>query len=69
MRNFFLTIIAITAISVTFSAQNGIGIGTATPDSSAELDVFSSTKGLLLPHIALTASNVALPVLVPTTGY
>ncbi|MEO7309158.1 MAG: DNRLRE domain-containing protein [Chitinophagaceae bacterium] len=45
-----------------------IGIGTNTPDSSAQLDVYSTSKGFLPPRLALTATNVADPVTKPTTG-
>ncbi|MEO7310428.1 MAG: FG-GAP repeat protein [Chitinophagaceae bacterium] len=42
-----------------------VGIGTTTPNSSAILDVQSSTKGILVPRIALTAANSATPVTAP----
>jgi hypothetical protein len=45
-----------------------IGIGTNTPDSSAQLDVFSNNKGFLPPRIALVATNVKSPVTNPATG-
>lgn len=38
-----------------FQAQ--VGIGTTTPNSSAILDVTSTTKGILLPRVALNAIN------------
>lgn len=40
-----------------------VGIGTTTP--SAALDVTSSNSGILIPRVALTAKNVALPVTNP----
>ena len=52
-------------------AINGNG---AAPDASAILDldvssaVFATKKGLLIPRIALTATNVAAPVTAPTTS-
>ncbi len=45
-------------------AQN-VGIGTTTPNASAILDVQSNNKGMLVPRIALTAANTALPVTSP----
>lgn len=45
--------------------SQGIGIGTTTPNSSAMLDVQSNNKGMLVPRMALTASNVAAPVTTP----
>lgn len=35
-------------------AQNNVGIGTATPDPSAALDVTSTTKGVLVPRVTST---------------
>ncbi|MBL0359227.1 MAG: DNRLRE domain-containing protein [Chitinophagaceae bacterium] len=48
-------------------AQN-VGIGTSTPDSSAQLDVSATNKGFLPPRVALTAINNAIPVTSPATG-
>ncbi len=45
-----------------------VGIGTAAPDASAKLDITSSSSGLLIPRVALTASNVAGPVTSPLTS-
>src|SRR5687768_3316073 len=44
-------------------SQN-IGINTtgAAPDAAAMLDIVSSTKGLLIPRVALTAANSNVPV-------
>lgn len=39
-----------------------VGIGTLTPDPSAELDIFSSTKGLLIPRIKLKSKTDQLTV-------
>jgi hypothetical protein len=63
-----------TAIIVLFHFITGIcfcqpiGIGTNTPDASAQLDVYSDNKGLLTPRVALAAVNVAAPVSNPATG-
>ena len=43
-----------------------VGIGTTTPNGA--LDVSSTTQGFLLPRVALTASNVADPVVNPAGG-
>ena len=39
-----------------------VGVGTATPNASAALDVSSSTKGLLIPRLALTGTAAASPL-------
>ncbi len=43
-----------------------VGINTKTPDGI--LDVNSSTHGIVLPRVALTATNVAAPVVDPSGG-
>ncbi|MBC7886986.1 MAG: FG-GAP repeat protein [Ferruginibacter sp.] len=42
-----------------------VGIGTNSPNASAQLDVSSTTKGMLVPRIALTGANTATPVTNP----
>ena len=49
-------ILTIAVVFVSFS-QNSIGIGTATPDPSAVLDVSSSNKGLLPPRMNTIEMN------------
>lgn len=43
-----------------------VGIGTITPNGA--LDIDSSTEGLLMPRVALTATNSASPVTNPAGG-
>jgi hypothetical protein len=54
---FFLTLIT----SIATSAQ--VGIGTAVPDGA--LDITSTTDGLIIPRVALTALNSASPLTSP----
>ena len=49
------------------NAQN-VGINTATPDPSSLLDLNATDRGLLVPRVALTASNSATPVTAPATS-
>jgi hypothetical protein len=50
-------------------SQNiGINATGVNPDASAMLDVASTNTGLLVPRIALTATNVASPVTTPATS-
>jgi hypothetical protein len=58
---YFLTMkkrfsIFLLAMLVNFSFAQ-VGINTTSPDASAELDVFSNSKGLLLPRLTTTAIN------------
>lgn len=59
-------IITFLAIILLFSLSNAqVGIGTTTPN--AALDVASTTDGLLIPRVSLTATNIAT-VITPTTS-
>lgn len=51
------------------TAQNiGINATGSTPNASAMLDVESTNTGLLIPRVALTATNAASPVTAPATS-
>jgi hypothetical protein len=57
LKLFFLFLI----VSVTGCAQNA-GIGTASPDSSAALDITSTGKGILIPRMsAAERTAIATP--------
>lgn len=49
------------------SNNGNVGIGT-TANTAALFDVSSTSKGILLPRIALTATNAAAPVTLPPTS-
>jgi FtsZ-binding cell division protein ZapB len=51
-------------LSAGLHAQS-VGIGTATPDPSARLHIEDNARGLLIPNVALSATNVAAPVTSP----
>lgn len=53
-----ITLLAVLFAATTF-AQN-VGIGTTTPDANAQLDVSSTTKGILIPRMTLAQRN-AIP--------
>ena len=44
-------------IAASFTSIAQIGIGTTTPDDSAALEIFSSSKGLLLPRLTTAQRN------------
>lgn len=54
----------LTLATISLNAQ--VGVGTTTP--AGALDINSSTNGLILPRVALTALNVAAPVVNPQGG-
>lgn len=45
-----------------------LGINIAAPAASAQLDVTATDKGVLVPRIALTATNLAAPVTTPANS-
>ncbi|MFN0200173.1 MAG: beta strand repeat-containing protein [Bacteroidia bacterium] len=51
----------------TLLAQS-IGVGTATPSASAKLHINATDRGLLIPNVALTSTNVAGPITAPATS-
>jgi hypothetical protein len=55
------------ASGTTFSV-GGVGIGTATPNANAVLDVTSTTKGVLLPRLSTDPTGVAGMVYFNTTS-
>ncbi|RYE12646.1 MAG: hypothetical protein EOP45_22520, partial [Sphingobacteriaceae bacterium] len=69
---FFKTCIYLLLLTATESVfSQNVGISTSstfTPDASAALDVSYTNKGLLIPRVALTASNVAGPISSPATS-
>lgn len=54
----------------TFAFAQNVGINTtgATPDNSAMLDIDAGNRGLLIPRVALSATNNASPVTSPATS-
>lgn len=65
MKKTLLLITTLYTINVT--AQS-VGVNNLSPDPSAVLDVTAFDKGILIPRIALTASNIAAPVVGPLTS-
>jgi hypothetical protein len=63
-------ILALTLASSTLAIAQNVGINStgAAPDASAILDVASTSKGLLVPRVALTAINAAGPITSPLTS-
>ena len=66
MKKIFVTLFL--TVSLTSFAQQNVGIGTNTPDASAQLEVASANKGFLLPRIALTGTADVTTIAAPATG-
>ncbi|MFN4198477.1 MAG: hypothetical protein ACK4FS_05560 [Flavobacterium sp.] len=62
MKNLF-TFVLLLFFLTTFSQ---VGIGTTTPQGA--LDIDANNQGIVVPRVALTASNVAAPVVNPQGG-
>ena len=54
-----VNLLSVLLLGLTSSLQAQIGIGTTTPDPSAQLDVVSTSKGVLVPRVSSTASITA----------
>jgi hypothetical protein len=67
MKRFLLVSVIFLFMVFASRAQNNIGISddNSAAKASAMLDVYSTTKGMLIPRIALTLSTTAAPVTSP----
>jgi hypothetical protein len=65
-KSIFATCLLLLAITLT-NAQ--VGVGTTSPNASAQLDVSSTTKGFLPPRVELASTaNTSSPISSPATG-
>jgi hypothetical protein len=65
MKKLLLLIITLTATSASLAQ---VGIGTTSPNNDAILELSSSTKGLLLPRVALISTTSFAPLSAHTLG-
>jgi hypothetical protein len=69
MKNLFvLMTLSLVLVHYCFSQNVGINATGATPDASAMLDISSTSKGVLVPRVALTSTNAEGPVSQPATS-
>ncbi len=54
--------------SQVFDNTTNVGIGTATPNASARLDINSNSKGLLIPRVSLTSVSDVSTIASPATS-
>lgn len=64
-KTFFLSVLCCSFLSI---AHGQVGIGTASPNASAKLQVDASNMGFLPPRVALTGTNDASTITSPATG-
>ncbi len=55
-KTLLLSLVVLCTTIIT-NAQNNLGVGTATPDVSAKLDVASTTQGVLFPRMTMAQRN------------
>jgi hypothetical protein len=67
MKRSLFTLAILTLLSLAGWGQNNVGINddNSAAKASAMLDVYSTTKGLLIPRVALTSTTTAAPVTSP----
>ena len=61
-----LAVIATMCLATTAFAQ--VGIGTTNPNASAELDIVSANRGLLLPRVSLSNTTLSTPLAAHVAG-
>ena len=67
MKNIYLLFLLFCSYFIS-NSQNNVGIGTNTPNASAKLDITDANKGMLIPRVALTATNAAGPITSPAAS-
>lgn len=55
-------------LAIQLTAFSQLGVGTNSPNASAQLDVTATNKGFLAPRIALTSATDVLTIASPATG-
>ena len=58
MKKLLLIVLAFTLFNTVIYSQGSVGIGTTTPNSSAALDISSTTKGMLMPRMTTAQRNL-----------
>lgn len=61
---FFLAV----SITVSYAQTGSVGIGVATPNTNASLELGATNKGLLLNRVALSAADIATPLSTHVAG-
>lgn len=60
-KKFLITAMALMTVHANLMAQS-VGIGTTTPNNSAQLDVSSTSKGVLIPRVTQAQRDLIAPV-------
>src|ERR1035437_6023896 len=62
LYSFAILAFVFSAMKNSEAQNNNVGIGTLTANSSAMLDIVSTSKGLLIPRVSLTNINLSAPI-------
>src|ERR1035437_9429623 len=62
LYSFAILAFVFSAMKNSEAQNNNVGIGTLTANSSAMLDIVSTSKGLLIPRVSLTNINLYAPI-------
>ncbi|MCO6149718.1 hypothetical protein NHE85_16620, partial [Flavobacterium sp. NRK1] len=65
MKNKYILSAVLVTLFASVAANAQQGFGTNNPDPSSVIDMVSAKRGVLVPRVALTATNVATPVTAP----
>lgn len=65
MKKYLVIINLLLIVGFNYAQTGNVGIGTATPKASAALDITDANRGILIPRVALTATNAAGPIASP----
>lgn len=70
IKELLIFVLLISFSFLQLNAQQNVSISdvNSTPEASSVLDVSSTTKGMLIPRVALTATNAASPITLPQTS-
>ncbi len=68
MKKIYLLLIVLIFALNAYSQNVGINATGAAPNASAMLDVSATNRGVLIPNVALTATNAAGPITTPATS-
>lgn len=68
MKNLLFLSSALLFSTISLAQNVGINASGAAPAASAMLDIVATDKGLLVPRVALTALNLAGPIISPATS-
>ncbi len=68
MKKYYILFLCILHVSIQNIFAQNVGIGTTTPDGSAQLEISATNKGLLIPRVSLLSPTDVVTVPTPALG-